>query len=1064
MIMKHTDIFKKEKFSIRKFNTGTFSVLLGSTLFMAAAPASADDTTTEPVATLVDPATDGTGEVDPKDNNETPKPAEDNALDNKEVLKNMLVEVPDTQKQAEYLYSSEEIRALYDAAATNAQKVFADPNATQAQITEAINNLSSARTNLNGVKPNIAEFVQLVNPTIVKNVSTSGLFGVSGGADQAAYEKIITDAGKMIQEDQPIGQIYYKFEYPKAGFTQELQEKVNEYTKEVLAAMDKIYKANLGGLVQAVSSVVRVMDSDHYQNATESKKQAYYDAYKAAVDFLNTNQQPGKQKEIDELTRNVLVAYDALDGVKKDKLRDAINQADENRKKPAYYNGTDVPKRLYDHAIDRGKDVLDNKASNQADVDNALKDINDSLNGLDGKETNKDALQKLVNQAAEIQASKNYIDASADKKTAYDNALKKAQDILNDNEATQVAVDNAVKELTAAQDGLDGETNNEKPVVDKTDLKNILEQAEKAKETDKYFNATTEKQDSLNKAIDAGNKVLGNDAATADDVKTAIDDINKALENLDGQATDKTKLNDALTDAKKTQASDKYKNSSKDTKDALQKAIDNGTKVSEDPNAKQADVDKAVDDINNAQNALDGKATDKADLNKALEEAKNAKATDKYLNASKEKKDALDNAIDKAKEVLDDPNASQDDVKNAITGLTDAINNLDGQATPEQQVDKSKLQDAIKDAETAKNTDKYKNATTEKQNDLDKAINNAKTIVDDANAKQDDVDKATDALNKATNNLDGTQTDKSKLNDAIKDAEKVKETDQYKNADKDRQDAYNKALEDAKKVAEDPNASQADVDNALNNLNQAKDNLNGKTNEPNKPEKVINWTALDNAIKRYETMKANGDFEKASEKQLAEANKAYENAIAVRKQNDVDQNYVDLTTQVLNNALDVIQKEVDDLETKNQQELDKYKEEAKKQIDKMDYLDDKTKDAYKKQIDNAKTKEEIDRILAEANKENLAKAKAGAEKQINDLTGLTDAEKQAFLDRIKNAKDIAELDAILAEARAKNEANKAKTTNDEKATLPKTGQEESLLALATLGTVAGLVATKRKRD
>ncbi|WP_288962048.1 Rib/alpha-like domain-containing protein [uncultured Peptoniphilus sp.] len=73
--------------------------------------------------------------------------------------------------------------------------------------------------------------------------------------------------------------------------------------------------------------------------------------------------------------------------------------------------------------------------------------------------------------------------------------------------------------------------------------------------------------------------------------------------------------------------------------------------------------------------------------------------------------------------------------------------------------------------------------------------------------------------------------DKKPLQDEVDKENATKDTDKYKNADKDKKDAYNKALEDAKKVLEDPNASQEDINKAKDALKAAEDALNGKTSD-----------------------------------------------------------------------------------------------------------------------------------------------------------------------------------------------------------------------------------------
>ncbi|MDT9587001.1 FIVAR domain-containing protein, partial [Lactobacillus jensenii] len=97
--------------------------------------------------------------------------------------------------------------------------------------------------------------------------------------------------------------------------------------------------------------------------------------------------------------------------------------------------------------------------------------------------------------------------------------------------------------------------------------------------------------------------------------------------------------------------------------------------------------------------------------------------------------------------------------------MKQAQNNLDGQTT-----DKSKLDEAITDANNTKSTDKYKNASDDTKSKFDDALKKAEEVKNNSNATQKEVDDATNNLKQAQNDLDGQTTNKDTLNDAIKDA------------------------------------------------------------------------------------------------------------------------------------------------------------------------------------------------------------------------------------------------------------------------------------------------------
>lgn len=113
------------------------------------------------------------------------------------------------------------------------------------------------------------------------------------------------------------------------------------------------------------------------------------------------------------------------------------------------------------------------------------------------------------------------------------------------------------------------------------------------------------------------------------------------------------------------------------------------------------------------------------------------------------------------------------------------------------------------------------------------------------------------------------------------------------------------------------------------------------------------------------------------------------------------------------------------------EELDKAKQEALKQLDAMNLKAQKA--SFVKQVNDAKTVEEITKIVAEAKKvsdkndkddkeaEALAKAKGEALKQL-DKMNLKD-QKDAFVKKINDAKTVAAINKIVTEAQALSDKN-----------------------------------------
>ncbi|RJY06659.1 YSIRK-type signal peptide-containing protein, partial [Streptococcus pseudopneumoniae] len=172
---------------------------------------------------------------------------------------------------------------------------------------------------------------------------------------------------------------------------------------------------------------------------------------------------------------------------------------------------------------------------------------------------------------------------------------------------------------------------------------------------------------------------------------------------------------------------------------------------------------------------------DKSALKAEIAKEGATKADDvKYYNGSAEKKAAYDKAVEDGKQVLEDPNATQEAVNNAKKAIEDAKGELDGTAT-----DKSGLTPvATTDAETTKTTDaKYYNGSAEKKAAYDKAVEDGKKVLEDPNATQAEVDAAKQAIQTAKEQLDGSETNKDELKAEIAKEAATKADAKYTNAD-----------------------------------------------------------------------------------------------------------------------------------------------------------------------------------------------------------------------------------------------------------------------------------------
>ena len=218
------------------------------------------------------------------------------------------------------------------------------------------------------------------------------------------------------------------------------------------------------------------------------------------------------------------------------------------------------------------------------------------------------------------------------------------------------------------------------------------------------------------------------------EVTFAKDELTIAKENL---------LATINTANKKLAETEQYTPSSlKDLEDAVKAA----QAIYDDPDADQNKVKEAKTNVEDKMKALKARAKKDA-LKLAITAAEgDAALVDKYTEESIEK---LQKAIDEAKEVLADENASQEKVDAAEKAVKAAQKALVEKETPkpEAPVKKDELKAAVEDAtKVVGDTEQY---TEESLAALQAAIDEANAVLDNPEATQAEIDAAVKAVKEA---------------------------------------------------------------------------------------------------------------------------------------------------------------------------------------------------------------------------------------------------------------------------------------------------------------------------
>ena len=835
------------------------------------------------------------------------------------------------------------------------------------------------------------------------------------------------------------------------------------------------YRVDKDALKAEIAKENTVKNSDKYKNATDAKKKAYDDALAAAkrIDAKSN----ATVEEVKKAKEDLANAAAALDGqaTNKDALKAEIAKENDVKASAKYKNGSADKKQAYDDALAEAKRIDAKTDATQAEVNKAKQDLANAAAALDGQPTDKDALKAEIAKDTTVKADDKYKNATENSKKAYDDALAEAKRIDAKTDATQAEVNKAKEDLANAAAALDGQP------TDKDALKAEIAKDPTVKADSKYKNATDEKKEAYDKALEEAKKVDEKEDATQAEVNKAKQDLANAAAALDGQPTNKDDLQTEVNKENDVKGSDNYKNATDESKkkydDALQKAKD----VLADSNASQAEVDKAKEDLANAAGALDGQPTDKDALKAEIAKDPTVKDDDKYKNATDEKREAYDKALEEAKKVDEKEGASQAEVDKAKEDLANAAGALDGQPT-----DKDALKAEIAKDPTVKDDDKYKNATDEKKEAYDKALEEAKKVDEKEGASQAEVDKAKEDLANAAAALDGQPTDKDALKAEIAKDPTVKDDDKYKNATDEKKEAYDKALEEAKKVDEKEGASQAEVDKAKKDLEDAKNALDGQPTDKD---------ALKAEIAKDPTVKADDKYKNATDEKKEAYDKALEEAKKVDEKEGASQAEVDKAKKDLEdakNALDGQPTNKDDLQSEVNKEndvkgSDNYKnatdESKKKYDDALQKAKDVLADSNASQADVDKAKKDLEEAKGDLDGKETDKGSLKSEVDKEDTVKGSDEYKNAsedakkkYDDALQKAKDVlnnpnanqkevdkAKEDLVNALKGLNGKPNVSQDSRNTNNRLPKTSVGGESLLTTFMSLVGGLYVFKKKR-
>ncbi len=879
-------------------------------------------------------------------------------------LKQAIADKNDTKATVNFTDADQAKQQAYNTAVTNAENIISKANggnATQTEVEQAIQQVNAAKQALNGnanVQHAKDEATALIN-------SSNDLNQAQKDALKQQVQNATTVAG-VNNVKQTAQELNNAMTQLKQGIADKEQTKADGNFVNADPDKQNAYK-------QAVAKAEALISGTPDVVVTPSEITAALNKVTQAKNDLNGNTNLAKAKQ------NVQHAIDQLPN---------LNQAQRDEYNKQITQATLVP--------------------NVNAIQQAATTLNDAMTQLK---------QGIANKA-QIKGSENYHDADTDKQTAYDNAVTKAEELLKQTTNPTMDPNTIQQALTKVNDTNQALNGNQKLADAKQAAKTNLGTLDHLNDAQKQALTTQVEQ--------------APDIATVNNVKQNAQNLNNAMTNLSNALQDKTETLNSInfTDADKAKK-DAYTNAVAHAEDILSKA--NGS------NASQTEVEQAMQRVNEAKQALNGsdnvqRAKDAAkqvitnanDLNQPQKTALKDQVSHAELvtgvNAIKQNADALNNAMGTLKQQIQaNSQVPQSvDFTQADQDKQQAYNNATNQAqqiangTPTPVLTPDTVTQAVTTMNQAKDALNGDEKLAHAKQD---AIANLDTLRDlnqpqrDALRNQINQAQALATVEQTKQNAQNVNTAMGNLKQGIANKDTVKASENYHDADADKQTAYTNAVSQAEGIINqttNPTLNPDDITRALTQVTDAKNGLNGEaklaTEKQNAKDAVNAMTHLNDAQKQA----LKGQIDQSAE--IATVTQVKQTATSL--------------DQAMNQLSQAINDKTQTLTDGNYLNADPDKQNAYKQaVAKAEALLNKQSGTNEVQAQVESITNEVNAAKQALNgNDNLANAKQQAKQQLVNLTHLNDAQKQSVESQITQASLVTDVTTINQKAQALDHA------------------------------------------
>lgn len=859
-------------------------------------------------------------------------------------LKRAIADKADTKASGNYVNADANKRQAYDEKVTAAESIVSGtptPTLTPSDVTNAATQVTNAKTQLNG-NHNLEVAKQNANTAI------DGLTSLNG-PQKAKLKEQVGQATTL----------------PNVQTVRDNAQTLNTAMK---------------GLRDSIANEATIKAGQNYTDASQNKQTDYNNAVTAAKAIIGQTTSPTMNaQEINQAKDQVTAKHQALNG--QENLRTAQTNAKQ------HLNG------LSD-LTDAQKDAVKRQIEGATHVN----EVTQAQNNADALNTAMTNLKNGIQDQNTIKQGVNFTDADEAKRNAYTNAVTQAEQILNKAQGPNTAKDNvetALQNVQRAKSELNG---NQNVANAKTTAKNALNNLTSINNAQKA---------ALKSQIEGATTVAG-----VNQVSTTASELNTAM----GQ------LQNGINDEAATKAAQKYTDADRDKQIAYNDAVTAAKTLLDKTagtNDNKAAVEQALQRVNTAKTALNGDAR----LNEAKNTAKQQLATMSHLTDAQ--KANLTEQIERGTTVagVQGIQANAGTLDQAMNQLRQSIASKDATKSSEDYQDanadlQTAYNRAVSDAEgiiSATNNPEMNpdtiNQKASQVNSAKSALNGDEKLVAAKQTAKSDIGRLTDlnnaqrtaataevdqapnlaAVTAAKNKATSLNTAMGNLKHALAEKDNTKRSVNYTDVDQPKQQAYDTAVTQAEGItnANGSNANETKVQAAFNQLNQAKNDLNGDN-------KV--------AQAKESAKRALASYSNLNNAQSTAATSQIDNATTVAGVTAAQN-----TANELNTAMGQLQNGINDQNT------------VKQQVNFTD-ADQGKKDAYTNAVTNAQgildkahgqnmTKAQVEAALNQVTTAknalngdaNVRQAKSDAKANLGTLTHLNNAQKQDLTSQIEGA-------------------------------------------------------------